>query len=337
MSYVPPTIETKHFTGLLAGLPSLSGKTVAITGTSSGTGFILAGAVAKLGARVLLLNRASSRAEEALKKLQTAYPETNFVAIACDLQNFESVKAAGAEVNTLCAEKGLAVLVNNAGVMAMPDVRTADGYDVQMQTNHLSHFLLTKEVMVSLKKAAELDGEARMVNHSSGAARGSPIDAAFFEKCEPDTLGGFQADVPGFVDADGKPLGQWARYHNSKLANQLFTHAFNDKAKEAGSKVISIVCQPGLAATNLQATTNTAGGMEDDFTKKFMANSHSAEDGTCGILIATAQKDLEGNFYGPPGMTGAAISLPLEDNFHAQEGKDILWSQSVKAVGEIVF
>ena len=90
--------------------------------------------------------------------------------------------------------------MNNAGVMAVPDKRTADGYDVQMQTNHLSHFLLTKLVMPSLEAAANARGEARIVQHSSGARGMLPgmaeaghsgmLEAKYMEPCEPDTLGG---------------------------------------------------------------------------------------------------------------------------------------------------
>jgi len=88
--------------------------------------------------------------------------------VECDLRSFASVEAAAKRVAELCPE-GVHVLANNAGVMALPDEATGDGFDVQMQTNHLSHFLLTRELMPLLERAAEADGEARVVNHSSGA------------------------------------------------------------------------------------------------------------------------------------------------------------------------
>ena len=81
--------------------------------------------------------------------------------IECDLQSYASVRAAAAKLNGIAAEfGGLDALVNNAGVMGVPDERTSDGFDVQMQTNHLSHFLLTKLVMSSLEAAAASRGEA---------------------------------------------------------------------------------------------------------------------------------------------------------------------------------
>lgn len=87
----------------------------------------------------------------------------------------EEVKSAFGKVDVLCC---------NAGVMAMPDKATKDGYDVQMQTNHLSHFLLTKELYPLLENAAKENGEARVVNHSSGARSypRTPLGAKYFGK-----------------------------------------------------------------------------------------------------------------------------------------------------------
>ena len=99
--------------------------------------------------------------------------------------------------------------------MALPDVATVDGYDVQMQTNHLSHFLLASIVLPALQTAAEVSGSARIVGHSSAARKspGTPCDAKYYGKNGGD-LGGDSATVP-----------KWERYHQSKLANVLFTGA----------------------------------------------------------------------------------------------------------------
>ena len=88
----------------------------------------------------------------------------------CDLASFASVRDAAAEVRVAAAD-GLDCLCNNAGVMALKDEATVDGYDVQMQTNHLGHFLLTCELMPLLEKAAARRGEARVVNHTSDARK----------------------------------------------------------------------------------------------------------------------------------------------------------------------
>jgi len=135
----------------------MEGKTVAITGTTSGTGFVAAQACGKLGARVLLLNRPSTRADAALNDLQSQNSNADFTQIDCDLQSFSSVRGAAKNLRALCP-KGLDVLCNNAGVMALEDTATEDGFDVQMQTNHLSHFLLTKLCFDLLEKAAKKEG-----------------------------------------------------------------------------------------------------------------------------------------------------------------------------------
>ena len=94
--------------------------------------------------------------------------------VDCDLTDFGAVRKAAGIVAAATKGSGLDVLCNNAGVMALADRATKDGYDIQMQTNHLSHFLLTKELYPVLVKAVELRGEARIVNHSSFARNGPP-------------------------------------------------------------------------------------------------------------------------------------------------------------------
>ena len=208
-----------HFPSFKAGLPSMAGKTVVITGTTSGTGKVAAATVAELGAKVLVLNRASERATASFDELSAAYPNAELHNVECDLQVFESVQAAADRVAEVCPE-GVHVLCNNAGVMALPDMATSDGYDIQMQTNHLSHFLLTRELMPLLERAAEADGEARVVNHSSGA-RLSPskeLQNKFLEK-NGGNLGGDGSKVQNLMFMGPR----WLRYNQTKLANAAFT------------------------------------------------------------------------------------------------------------------
>ena len=140
---------------------AMRGKTLAITGCTSGTGLVLARTMAELGAEVFMLNRRSKRADEALQEVQALSPLVTM--IECDLMSFESVKKAAAELIEKLSSKGLDVLCNNAGISSFPDEPTVDGFDPQMQTNHLSHFLLTQQVWPLLMTAASLRGEARVV------------------------------------------------------------------------------------------------------------------------------------------------------------------------------
>lgn len=180
-------LEDKIYGSVVDSLPSLSGKCYAITGCTSGTGLWAAIAAVRKGAScVLLLNRKSERADEAEKQIKAEKGSAKVVTVDCDLQSFASVRKAAAQVKSIAADfGGLDGLVNNAGIMAVPDTRTVDGHDVQMQTNHLSHFLLTKLLLPSLEMAAAARSEARIVQHSSGArmnrsAGDGNLEARFF-------------------------------------------------------------------------------------------------------------------------------------------------------------
>eukprot|EP00629_Pelagomonadales_sp_RCC1024_P019366 CAMPEP_0119283964 /NCGR_PEP_ID=MMETSP1329-20130426/29533_1 /TAXON_ID=114041 /ORGANISM="Genus nov. species nov., Strain RCC1024" /LENGTH=172 /DNA_ID=CAMNT_0007284639 /DNA_START=57 /DNA_END=572 /DNA_ORIENTATION=+ len=167
-AYVKPAVESvvyPKFAAAIAG-DALKGKTFAITGCTSGTGLAAAKLFAEKGGNVILLNRASPRSEAALAAVSAAAAGGTISHVDCDLMDFASVRAAAGAVLAAAAESGVDVLCNNAGVMALADKATKDGYDVQMQTNHLSHFLLTRELYPALTRASELRGEARVVNHS---------------------------------------------------------------------------------------------------------------------------------------------------------------------------
>lgn len=320
-------VETKHLQDVLEKHgKDMTDKVVAITGTTSGTGYICALELAKKGATVLLLNRKSDRSAAALTKLQEAAgASAKFEAIECDLQDYESVKKAAAAISA--KHKVLDVLVNNAGVMALKDVATKDGYDVQMQTNVISHFLLTRDLFPLLKASAE----ARIVNHTSMARLGSPLETKYFEK-----------DASGNLGGDGTPEentkfqgGRWARYHQTKLGNACFTYALKNKLEAAGiTTIIPLLAHPGLAATELQKTTDADGGM--DSKSDFMNMAQSPEDGATGIIRASMDSTSKpGDFYGPTkGWNGFPDLLPPEELLTDESNLKILWDGCEKAVGE---
>jgi len=219
--------------------------------------------------------------------------------------------------------------------MAFPDDATIDGYDIQMQVNHLSHFLLTKELYPLLEKMAEAKGEARIVNHSSIARYGSPLEAKYLEK-NGGNLGGNEGSVAKFNGP------RFDRYHQTKLANMVFTSALKEKLAAKGSKVKALVAHPGVAKTKLASTMGTTGISMPTFLSaigNFLFQS--AEDGTIGIGRCCLQEGVQsGEFYGPAGgekaMKGDAILLPFgpEDICAGEESKNMLWKKSNEAVGE---
>jgi NAD(P)-dependent dehydrogenase (short-subunit alcohol dehydrogenase family) len=334
MSYQKPTIAPVHFPVFKTGLPSMKGKTVAITGTTTGTGRVAARTVTELGAKVLLLNRPSSRSDAGFSALREAFPKAELHQISCDLQSFESVRAAAKTVHALCPE-GVHVLCNNAGVMALGDEATCDGYDVQMQTNHLSHFLLTGELLPLLERAAGESGEARVVNHSSIArmAPSKTLMERYLERRGGD-LGGDGSGVQNALMRGPR----WLRYNQSKLANCAFTAALHTRLQARGSGVKALVAHPGLANTNLQVTSVERGGMGKAITNLFMRMSQSPEDGTMGILSAMCLPDAQsGQFYGPGAGAmagkGRAVAFALESYYDNAQTRDLIWRKSNEAVG----
>ena len=320
-------IETKYYHDLVRSFPSMAGKNVLITGCTSGTGLVLAKTCGQLGARVFMLNRPSKRATAALDNLRE---ETGAdpVLIECDLQKFTSVRAAGRQLNEMLREEGIDVLCNNAGVMGLPDTATVDQFDVQIQTNHLSHFLLTHLLWPLLAKGAELRGEARVINHSSGARKtgNKPILSRYFE-ANGGNLGGDR--FPG--------LQKWVRYQQSKLANLLFTYGLEDRVpEEFRDKVLFLTAHPGPTDSGLQAKTVQAGGrglLDRYIIRRTMKQAHSVEDGTCGIAICSCSDQVKsGEFYGPAGSgkSGPAVLLPPE---REEESEALLWEVSLRSTG----
>jgi len=304
----------------------MTGKVAAITGTTSGTGYVCARELAKRGAKVLLLNRESGRSKTSLEALRKEVPNGKFEAVTCDLQDFESVKTA---IKTIKAgHERLDVLCNNAGVMALPDYATKDGYDVQMQTNCLSHFLLTKELFPLLRKS----DDARIVNHSSGARKGGPLVEKYFGK-NGGNLGGDGTDEENANFASPR----WERYHQTKLANCAFTYGLKAKLEEHKiTNVKSLVAHPGLAATSLQSTTAETGGM--DVESEFMKTAQSPEDGALGIIRCCMDPAAKsGDFYGPEGRTGFPESLTPEDYLYSSDNIRVNWEGCENAVGAFEF
>jgi NAD(P)-dependent dehydrogenase (short-subunit alcohol dehydrogenase family) len=319
-------IETIHLQEVLKNhSQDMTGKVVAITGTTSGTGFICAKEMAKKGATVILLNRKSERSEKALLQLQSEVPGGKFDPVDCDLQSFKSVRNA---VESIKAKyESIDVLVNNAGVMALRDEPTEDGYDVQMQTNVISHFLITKELFPLLRKS----DEARIVNHSSMARLGGPLVSDYFEK-KGGHLGG-----DGTEQENANFQGpRWERYHQTKLANCTFTYGLKKKLEKANiNNVIPLLAHPGLAKTSLQVTTAADGGMDGN--AELMAMAQSAEDGAAGIIRAAMDPDVNsGDFFGPSGQgwTGFPELLTPEDLLLDESNISVNWEGCEKAVGK---
>lgn len=324
--------KTKLFPKFKKSLPNVSGKVFVITGTTSGTGFVAARTVAELGGEAVLLNRPSKRVDAMIESLKAAVPGGKFVTIECDLQNFESVRKAATEVKSRYDK--IYCLANNAGIMATPDEATVDGYDTQMQTNHLSHFLLTAEFLPLLEAEANANGDARIVNHSSLGRLHTPdntLEEKYFGK-NGGNLGGNELKMMAG--------GCFFRYFQTKLANSVFTYGLAEKLKAQNSKVRAICAHPGGSETNL------GDHMELGFFMNMMLKvmtpfmMQTAEDGTMGLLTGMMVPDAEsGVLYGPKnsGTKGKAVPNPPKPFENDRESIDMLWRTSELATGVKLF
>eukprot|EP00510_Aplanochytrium_minuta_P000997 CAMPEP_0184016490 /NCGR_PEP_ID=MMETSP0954-20121128/6956_1 /TAXON_ID=627963 /ORGANISM="Aplanochytrium sp, Strain PBS07" /LENGTH=297 /DNA_ID=CAMNT_0026297513 /DNA_START=243 /DNA_END=1136 /DNA_ORIENTATION=+ len=289
--------------------------------------------MAKKGASVIVLNRKSVRAEKSLTELRKNNPQGKIQWVECDLQSFQSVRSAASEIKELCSETGIDVLCNNAGVMGVTDKATGDGYDTQIQTNHLSHFLLTKELFPLLEKAAADRGEARVINHSSGA-RNIPftsLKAKYFEKNGGNLGGNANSFTWNFLFG-----GRWERYHQSKLANSAFTQELARRIRESGSEVKSICCHPGYAITALQETSKADGGLRHGIVERFLERNiaQTQEDGAMPLLQSMAASEVQnGEMYGPEKVMKGLPKRCKPGRFTTVQAGRILWEVSEKACG----
>lgn len=319
----------KNYVELCESLPDLTGKVFAITGTTSGTGFVAARTVAEKGGTVLLLNRPSERSAASLAKLRATVPEARFVRVDCDLQDFASVRAAARAVRGTV--DALYCLANNAGVMALPNRATRDGYDVQMQTNHLAHFLLTAELFPLLARGAARHGEARVVHHSSAARNrvpGGRLLPRYLGKSGPQ-LGDDAAHMATFGG------GLLERYAHSKLANTVFASALSRSiaasSAPAVGRIRSVAAHPGVALTHLCDHLRTGASPSRD-----VSHLNSVEDATMGLLYGMASPEAkDGVLYGPKNdaFKGPAVPTALMPHETDQEHGDMLWKASEEATG----
>jgi NAD(P)-dependent dehydrogenase (short-subunit alcohol dehydrogenase family) len=200
----------------------VNGKTVLVTGATSGIGKETARGLVEMGARVVIVGRNPRKAEEAAAQLRAAGPGTVEVLLA-DFASLAEVRDLGKTV----AERypRLDVLVNNAGVFRLRRELTRDGFEETFGVNHLAPFLLTNELLPVLTAGAP----ARIVTVASGAHMGARLD---FDNLQGER--GFRS---------------WSAYGRSKLANIMFTYALSRRVE--GSGVTANCLHPGAVATNL--------------------------------------------------------------------------------------
>jgi NAD(P)-dependent dehydrogenase (short-subunit alcohol dehydrogenase family) len=248
-----------------ADLPDLGGRTFVVTGANSGIGLAATRELARAGARVVLAVRNTAKGEEAAGSI-----DGDTEVRRLDLADLASVRefADGWSGD-------VDVLINNAGLMAVPEQRTPDGFEMQIGTNHLGHFALTNLLLPHIRD--------RVVTIASGAHR-----------------------TPRSLDLDDlnwetRRYQRWQAYGQSKLSNLLFTAELQRRLAEAGSDLRAVAAHPGWAATNLQS--HTGNWLQN--AAMWVGNKVIAQSDEMGALptLYAATQDIPGNSYvGPDGF-----------------------------------
>jgi NAD(P)-dependent dehydrogenase (short-subunit alcohol dehydrogenase family) len=294
-------------------MPPQGGRTALVTGANSGIGLEAAIGLARAGATVIAAARDPRRGEAAVQRIRQAAPGATVELQRLDLADLASVRAGAEEVSG--RHERLDLLVNNAGVMALPRRTTADGFEMQLGTNHLGHFAMTGLLLERLRAAPE----ARVVTISSGAHRAGRMR---------------------WDDLQGERRYQrWLAYGQSKLANLLFAFELQRRADRAGVALRSLAAHPGLSSTNLQTAGPLMQGQKlkariSDVAYRLIAQS--AARGALPTLYA-ATMDLPGGTYvgpdGPGEFWGSPHVVTAKSRAYDEEAARRLWAVSEDLTG----
>ncbi len=274
-------------------IPDLTGKVVVITGANSGLGLESTKAMAAKGATIVMACRNLSKAEKAKAEVLQKVPNARLDLMQLDNASLESVHAFAAAFKAKYGR--LDILLNNAGVMAIPRQETADGFEMQLGVNHLAHFTLTGLLLDVITSTPG----ARIHNTSSSAAFNGAIN---------------------FDDLMGKEnYSRWGAYGQSKLANAVFATELNNRLKENGYDTISNSSHPGFVMGNLQ--TNSLEQSGAPLTERVLYRIGEAllgQEVSMGVLpqlyASTAPEAKGGVFYGPKTMR--LRGYPAEQKCH---------------------
>lgn len=293
-----------------------SGATALVTGANSGIGFETALGLASAGAHVVLACRNRRSATEAADRIVGAVPAASLQIVHLDLASLASVRQAAAEVGD--ALERLDLLVDNAGVMATGDLRTEDGFELQMGTNHLGHFALTGLLLDLLLRTAG----SRVVTLSSVLHRIGRVDPA--------RIG------PG---ARGRHH-PWRAYGASKLANLLFAYELDRRLTASGAGTISVAAHPGWARTNL-ARSGAGPSLASRLRSRVLVaggllGAQSAAGGAAPVLYAATAPGVHGGeYFGPGGPFGQGPPRRARSSArsHRADTAAALWAVSEELTG----
>jgi NAD(P)-dependent dehydrogenase (short-subunit alcohol dehydrogenase family) len=293
-------------------IPDQTGRVAVVTGANSGLGFHTALELARHGAKVVVASRSDVRGKEAVARIIAEVPRADVDLRGLDLADLANVRSFADGIQA--SYPSVDLLINNAGVMAIPRQVTADGFEMQFGTNHLGHFALTGLLLPLLLRTPH----ARVVTVSSTAHK------------------------PGRIDFDDlmseRSYRKWRVYSSTKLANLLFAYELQRRLSAVGSALMSVAAHPGTSATNLVTVS-----AQDNIIKRLVMPagarliSQSAARGALPQLYAATAPDVRGGeYFGPNGIAESFGYPKRVDSVPASKDLDTaarLWSVSEELTG----
>ena len=297
-----------------ADIPDQTGRVAVVTGANGGLGLETSRALAEKGAHVVMAARNQEKAAAAVEDIRGTVPDADLEVVALDLSSQASVREAAEKI--LAAHDKIDLLINNAGVMGIPERKTSDGFEMQFGTNHLGHFALTALLMPALLRAGE---GARVVTVTSTAHH----------------MG--RAVNPDNPHLEGK-YGPWKAYGQSKLANFHFGLGLEKKFEDADAPVASLIAHPGLSNTDLQTVSveETGGGLSQKFFHGLAGSTgmSPAQGALPQLRAATDPEAKGGEFYGPMFVNnGAPVRKPIFRRLGMDKAIAKLWEVSERETG----
>ena len=296
-----------------ADIPDQHGRTAVVTGANGGLGLETARQLAAKGAHVVMAVRNQEKAEAALQDIRSSAPEASLELVTLDLASQASVRAAAEQI--IAAHKRIDLLINNAGVMGIPEAKTADGFEMQFGVDHLGHWSLTALVLPALLRTPG----ARIVTGTSTAHHmGRALNPA-----NPHLHGRYRP---------------WRAYGQAKLANFHFGLGLQRELQQAGARTASLIAHPGLSNTDLQAVSvqETGGGASQRFFL-FLARHTGmspAEGALSQLRAATDPAAKGGEFYGPRFVNnGPPVRKPIMRRLDMDKAIAALWEVSERETG----
>ncbi len=262
-----------------ADIPPENGRTAVITGATGGLGYETALALAGAGAKVMLTGRNDAKGRNAIERIRARFADADISYETLDLASLASVADFAARLAATHAS--LDLLINNAGVMALPQRQiTADGFEMQFGTNYLGHYALTARLLPLLRRG----NQPRVVNLSSLAHRSGTIN---------------------FDDLQGaKSYSPFKAYCQSKLAMLIFALELQRRSDAAGWGLMSNAAHPGYALTDLIANGPGSRGLLGQLSNMLrpFAGQSAAQGALPTLFAATSPQAQPGGYYGPAGF-----------------------------------